>query len=65
MAVTPVSLAIFTRFSASSTLSVTGISTSTCLPARITCSPWRKCILVGVVRITASARLMPSVSSPV
>src|SRR5438094_949775 len=34
MAVTPVSLAIRTSASASSTLSVTGISTSTCLPGR-------------------------------
>src|SRR6478735_4611830 len=63
MAVTPVSLAIFTRFSASCTLSVTGISTSTCLPARITCSACLKCILVGVARITASARLIPSARS--
>jgi len=44
---------------------VTGISTNTCLPARIACSPCRKCSFVGVVRITASARLMPSERSPV
>src|SRR4051812_28834507 len=63
MAVTPVSRAIFTRCSASSTLSVTGISTRTCLPARITCSACLKCILVGDARITASARWMPSARS--
>src|SRR5207244_3035735 len=59
MATRPVSFAILTSCSASSALSVIGISTSTCLPARITCSPCRKCSFVGVVRITASARLLP------
>src|SRR5215467_4435383 len=32
--------------------------------ARMTCSPCRRCIWVGVVRMTASARLIPSPRSP-
>ena len=55
MATTPVSCCTATIRSESATESAIGISISTCLPARMTCSAWSACTCVGLARMTASS----------